>query len=85
MGVNESRQLPDKTLQFVRDRPLMDDAVSPMTGRPLLLKKGPLLTRIVVDSVTALNQQTYHVMFIGTGKNALTLHCIAQMYALVTC
>ncbi|XP_004068332.2 semaphorin-4E-like [Oryzias latipes] len=66
MGVNESRQLPDKTLQFVRDRPLMDDAVSPVTGRPLLLKKGPLLTRIVVDSVTALNQQTYHVMFIGT-------------------
>ncbi|XP_024133852.1 semaphorin-4E [Oryzias melastigma] len=66
MGVNESRQLPDKTLQFVRDRPLMDDAVSPVTGRPLLLKSGPLLTRIVVDSVTALNQQKYHVMFIGT-------------------
>ncbi|XP_038151254.1 semaphorin-4E [Cyprinodon tularosa] len=66
MGMNRSLDLPDKTLQFIRDRPLMDEAVHPLTGGPLLLKKGSLLTRIVVDSVLALDGETYNVMFIGT-------------------
>ncbi|XP_021176717.2 semaphorin-4E isoform X2 [Fundulus heteroclitus] len=65
-GMNRSLDLPDKTLQFIRDRPLMDEAVPPLTGGPLLLKAGPLLTRIVVDSVLALDGETYNVMFIGT-------------------
>ncbi|XP_059197702.1 semaphorin-4E [Centropristis striata] len=66
LGMNRSLDLPDKTLQFIRDRPLMDEAVHPLTGGPLLLKKGALLTRIVVDSVLALDGQRYAVMFIGT-------------------
>lgn len=68
MGMNRSLDLPDKTLQFIRDRPLMDEAVRPLTGGPLLVKRGALLTRIVVDSVLALDGQRYAVMFIGTGK-----------------
>lgn len=68
MGMNRSLDLPDKTLQFIRDRPLMDEAVQPLTGRPLLVKKGALLTRIVVDNVLALDGKRYAVMFIGTGK-----------------
>ncbi|XP_029286341.1 semaphorin-4E [Cottoperca gobio] len=66
MGMNRSLDLPDKTLQFIRDRPLMDEAVRPLTGGPLLVKRGALLTRIVVDSVLALDGQRYAVMFIGT-------------------
>lgn len=66
MGMNRSLDLPDKTLQFIRDRPLMDEAVRPQTGGPLLVKKGALLTRIVVDSVSALDGKTHAVMFIGT-------------------
>uniref|UniRef100_A0A665TEC9 Semaphorin-4E-like n=1 Tax=Echeneis naucrates TaxID=173247 RepID=A0A665TEC9_ECHNA len=66
MGMNRSLDLPDKTLQFIRDRPLMDEAVRPETGGPLLVKKGALLTRIVVDSVLALDGQRYEVMFTGT-------------------
>uniref|UniRef100_A0A673A5L6 Semaphorin-4E-like n=1 Tax=Sphaeramia orbicularis TaxID=375764 RepID=A0A673A5L6_9TELE len=66
MGLNRSLDLPDKTLQFIRDRPLMDEAVRPLTGKPLLVKKGPLWTRIVVDRVVALDGQTHDVMFIGT-------------------
>lgn len=73
IGMNRSLDLPDKTLQFIRDRPLMDEAVRPLTGGPLLLKRGPLLTRIVVDSVLALDGKTYNVMFIGTGKNNLSI------------
>lgn len=66
MGMNRSLDLPDKTLQFIRDRPLMEEAVRPLTGGPLLVKKGALLTRIVVDSVLALDRVKYNVMFIGT-------------------
>ncbi|KAK2907034.1 hypothetical protein Q8A67_006019 [Cirrhinus molitorella] len=65
-GIMRSLDLPDKTLQFIRDRPLMDDAVRPITGKPLLLKKGPLLTRLIVDQVTASDGQSYPVMFVGT-------------------
>lgn len=66
MGLNRSLDLPDKTLQFIRDRPLMDEAVRPISGGPLLVKTGALLSRIVVDRVQALDGQMYDVMFIGT-------------------
>uniref|UniRef100_A0A8C8EKJ9 Uncharacterized protein n=1 Tax=Oncorhynchus tshawytscha TaxID=74940 RepID=A0A8C8EKJ9_ONCTS len=66
LGMERSLDLPDKTLQFIRDRPLMDDAVHPLTGRPLLVKRGDLFTRLVVDSVLALDGERYAVMFIGT-------------------
>lgn len=69
MGMNRSLDLPDKTLQFIRDRPLMDEAVRPLSGGPLLVRKGALLTRIVVDRVLALDGQTHAVMFVGTGWN----------------
>lgn len=69
MGMNRSLDLPDKTLQFIRDRPLMDEAVRPLSGGPLLVRRGALLTRIVVDRVLALDGQTHAVMFVGTGWN----------------
>ncbi|KAJ8419016.1 hypothetical protein AAFF_G00005150 [Aldrovandia affinis] len=65
-GIKYSLDLPDKTLQFVRDRPLMDEAVQPLNGGPQLLKRGPMFTRIAVDRVTALDGHSYDVMFIGT-------------------
>lgn len=66
MGLNRSLDLPDKTLQFIRDRPLMDEAVHPVSGGALLVKRGALLSRIVVDRVQALDGKIYDVMFIGT-------------------
>nr|XP_055073783.1 semaphorin-4E [Misgurnus anguillicaudatus] len=71
LNIERSLDLPDKTLQFIRDRPLMDDAVRPITGKPLLVNKGPALTRLVVDHVTALDGQSYPVMFIGTENGYL--------------
>lgn len=73
MGIKSSLDLPDKTLQFARDHQLMDEAVQPVTGGPLLVTKGPLLTRIVVDSVMALDGQNYSVMFVATGSILDTL------------
>lgn len=68
LGMSSSLDLPDKTLQFTRDHQLMDDVVQPMTGGPLLVTEGPLLTRIVVDIIMALDGQKYAVMFVGTGE-----------------
>ncbi|NXJ70703.1 SEM4E protein, partial [Rostratula benghalensis] len=71
VGYNTSSDLPDKVLQFVRDHPLMDNAVNPTGDRAVLLKRGSNYTRIVVDRVTALDKQTYNVMFLGTDDGYL--------------
>ncbi|XP_068033290.1 semaphorin-4D isoform X2 [Anomalospiza imberbis] len=66
-----SLNLPDKTLLFVRDHPLMDDSVTPMGDRPRLVKRDVKYTQIVVDRVRALNGTIYDVMFIGSDRGAL--------------
>ncbi|XP_061482052.1 semaphorin-4D isoform X4 [Rhineura floridana] len=63
--------LPDKTLQFVKDHPLMDDSVTPIGDRPRLVKRDVKYTQIVVDQVRALNGTLYDVMFISTDQGAL--------------
>ncbi|XP_066474536.1 semaphorin-4D isoform X2 [Tiliqua scincoides] len=63
--------LPDKTLQFVKDHPLMDDSVTPIGDRPRLVKRDVKYTQIVVDQVQALNGTVYDVMFISTDRGAL--------------
>ncbi|XP_062482833.1 semaphorin-4E-like [Pezoporus occidentalis] len=81
MGYNNSTDLPDKVLQFVRDHPLMDDSVNPIGDSPVLLRRGSNYTRIVVDRVTGLDQQTYDVMFLGTDDGYLhkALNCDGEM------
>nr|XP_056704149.1 semaphorin-4D [Euleptes europaea] len=63
--------LPDKSLQFVKDHPLMDDSVTPIGDRPRLIKRDVKYTQIVVDQVRALNGTMYDVMFISTDRGAL--------------
>ncbi|XP_062456603.1 semaphorin-4D isoform X3 [Rhea pennata] len=66
-----SLNLPDKTLQFVKDHPLMDDSVTPMGDRPRLVKRDVKYTQIVVDRVRALSGTIHDVMFISTDQGAL--------------
>lgn len=66
-----SLNLPDKTLQFVKDHPLMDDSVTPIDNRPKLIKKDANYTQIVVDRTQALDGTFYDVMFISTDRGAL--------------
>nr|XP_028605393.1 semaphorin-4D isoform X3 [Podarcis muralis] len=70
-NITTTLNLPDKTLQFVKDHPLMDDSVAPIGDRPRLVKRDVKYTQIVVDRVQALNGTLYDVMFISTDRGAL--------------
>ncbi|CAL8281494.1 unnamed protein product [Lota lota] len=70
-GITQTLDLPDRTLQFVKDRPLMDQAVLPVGERPLLVQRGAAFSRIVVDRAEALDGHKYDVMFIGTESGTL--------------
>ncbi|EPY86887.1 semaphorin-4D isoform 1 precursor [Camelus ferus] len=66
-NLSSSLNLPDKTLQFVKDHPLMDDSVTPVDNRPQLVKTDANYTQIVVDRTQALDGTVYDVMFVSTG------------------
>ncbi|XP_060762128.1 semaphorin-4E-like isoform X2 [Neoarius graeffei] len=70
--VTYNGEVPDpRPGAFVRDKPLMDQAVTPSSHRPLLVKKGAAFTRIVVASTTALDGSSHQVMFIGTASGSV--------------
>ncbi|XP_021119385.1 semaphorin-4D isoform X5 [Heterocephalus glaber] len=69
-----SLNLPDKTLQFVKDHPLMDDSVTPIDNRPKLIKKDVNYTQIVVDRAQALDGTVYDVMFVSTESPLFSKH-----------
>lgn len=57
----------DKALTFMKDHFLMDGKVSPIQGRPLLVKTDVTYTRIAVDETRGVSGDTYRVMFLATG------------------
>lgn len=70
-GITKSLDLPDKTLQFIKEKHLMDQAVKPIGDRPLLVRRGAAFTRIVVATATDLNGDTHQVMLIGTKSGSV--------------
>ncbi|CAN8005119.1 unnamed protein product, partial [Ixodes hexagonus] len=67
--VNDSRTLPDVTLNFITEHPLMDQAVPSYFGQPILVHTGfqYRFTYIAVDpQVETVNGKKYDVLFIGT-------------------
>ncbi|XP_053504255.1 semaphorin-4D [Ictalurus furcatus] len=70
-NITNSLLLPDKTLQFVKDHPLMADPVLPIGHGPRLTAKGINYTQIVVERVTALDNNVYDVLFTTTDKGFL--------------
>ncbi|XP_029380471.1 semaphorin-4E-like [Echeneis naucrates] len=71
MGITQTLDLPDRTLQFIKDRPLMDQAIQPVGEKPLLVRRGATFSRIVVTQVQAADGKKYHVMFIGTEQGTI--------------
>ncbi|XP_068093986.1 semaphorin-4D isoform X2 [Hyperolius riggenbachi] len=71
MNYTSSLNLSDKTLKFVKDHLLMDESVTPIGRKPRLVLQNVTYTQIVVDRVTALDGNTYDVMFLSTDKGIL--------------
>lgn len=67
-NISSSLHLPDKTLQFVKDHPLLEDPVLPIGNGPRLITKDVNYTQIAVERVHALDGRIYDVMFTGTGE-----------------
>ncbi|XP_075467283.1 semaphorin-4E-like isoform X2 [Ascaphus truei] len=82
LGYNTSLDLPDKTLQFVKDHPLLDDPVNPIGNRPVLIKRGANYIKLVVDRIVGLDKQAYEVMFLGTDNGYLhkAVSCDSEMF-----
>ncbi|CAN9504302.1 unnamed protein product [Ophioblennius macclurei] len=70
-NITSSLHLPDKTLQFVKDHPLLEDPVLPIGNGPRLITKDVNYTQIVVERVRALDKKIYDVIFTGTDKGVL--------------
>ncbi|XP_042603606.1 semaphorin-4D-like isoform X3 [Cyprinus carpio] len=70
-NITSSLQLPDKTLQFVKDHPLLEDPVLPIGNGPRLVTKDVNYTQIAVQRVQALDGSIHHVIFTGTDKGLL--------------
>ncbi|XP_008294955.1 semaphorin-4D isoform X1 [Stegastes partitus] len=70
-NISSSLHLPDKTLQFVKDHPLLEDPVLPIGNGPRLITKDVNYTQIVVERVRALDRNIYDVIFTGTDKGVL--------------
>ncbi|XP_041659140.1 semaphorin-4E [Cheilinus undulatus] len=70
-GINQTLGLPDRTLQFIKDRPLMDQAIQPIDEKPKLVRRGATFTRIIVNQAQAADGNKYHVMFVGTEEGTL--------------
>ncbi|XP_078695300.1 semaphorin-1A-like isoform X3 [Branchiostoma floridae x Branchiostoma belcheri] len=63
--VNNSKLVPDTTLNFMKTHPLMDSAVGAWGGEPLFIKTGSArFTSITVDTEAGIGNHL--VMFIGT-------------------
>ncbi|XP_030608348.1 semaphorin-4E-like [Archocentrus centrarchus] len=71
VGINKTLDLPDRTLQFIKDKPLMDQVIHPIGDKPLLVRRGAAFIQIIVNQVKAADGENYHVMFIGTDKGTV--------------
>ncbi|XP_027856398.1 semaphorin-4E-like isoform X2 [Xiphophorus couchianus] len=70
-GVRTSHDLPASNLLFARNHPLMEGAVTPLTGKPLLVRSMAQFSKIVVDKVTSLDGEQHNVMFISNNSGWL--------------
>ncbi|KAM7029096.1 semaphorin-4A [Acridotheres tristis] len=61
----------DKALSFMKDHFLMDGKVSPIQGRPLLVKSDVTYTHITVDETRGVSGTMYRVMFLATAEGFL--------------
>lgn len=71
---DDSRTLPGSTINFVFKNPIMNDAIQPVHGEPLLIQTGMKhkFSAIVVNpQVSSLNGKAYDVIYLGTDSGSV--------------
>jgi len=74
MCVEDSRTLPDITVNFIKSHSLMDEAVPSLFSKPIFTRISlqSRLTSIAVDNqISGLKGQYYDILFMGTGTITL--------------
>lgn len=74
MCVEDSRTLPDITVNFIKSHSLMDGAVPSLFSKPIFTRISlqSRLTSIAVDNqISGLKGQYYDILFMGTGTITL--------------
>ncbi|XP_023686206.2 semaphorin-7A-like isoform X1 [Paramormyrops kingsleyae] len=79
---NVTTSLNAKTLGVIRDHPEIEDVIWPIGLAPLDLPTGDRFTKIVADTVLAVNEEHYSVVYLGTesGKVLKVLHTIEEAF-----
>lgn len=64
--------LNTKTLSIIRDHPEIENVMKPVGEAPLDLPTSDKFTQTVADSVPAVNDEHYSVLYLGTGKRQMS-------------
>lgn len=67
--VEDTRELPDRVLNFIRSHPLMDGEVDHEGGAPVFYKRDVVFTNLVVDKISTgvfSEQREYTIFYVGT-------------------
>lgn len=65
-GYNTTLDLPDNVLLFIRDHLLMANSINPIGGKPLLIRRDTLYTKITVQRDGPSNGPGSEVFYLGT-------------------
>uniref|UniRef100_A0A3B3X5Q9 Semaphorin-3C n=1 Tax=Poecilia mexicana TaxID=48701 RepID=A0A3B3X5Q9_9TELE len=70
--IHTTKEFPDDVVNFVRNHPVMFNAIYPVGRRPLVVRTGASYryTAVAVDQVTAADGN-YQVLFLGTDKGTI--------------
>uniref|UniRef100_W5LHM7 Semaphorin-1A n=1 Tax=Astyanax mexicanus TaxID=7994 RepID=W5LHM7_ASTMX len=79
---NNTAALNQKTLGVIKDHPEIEDVIWPVGGAPLDLPTDDHFTHVVADTVLAVNDEHYSVIYLGTeqGKVLKVLHTNAEAF-----
>jgi len=64
---NNTQAHNQKILTVIRDYPEIEDMISPVDETPLELPVHDHFTHLVADTVLAVNDEHYSVIYLGTG------------------
>ncbi|KAJ8287997.1 hypothetical protein COCON_G00006560 [Conger conger] len=79
---NVTSSLNAKTLGVIKDHPEIEDVITPVGEVPLELPTDDQFTQTVADTVLAVNDEHYSVLYLGTekGKVLKVLHTIEEAF-----